>query len=600
MLAIKDWKFLVEKGRLVFGFEAASIDRNFLLNFFYQQAQGKHMDCYYWNLGYSQLQKLEEKNESICLSKTLLNIENKNVLQYLLETELNEPALYIIDDLCNFDEIDKETVRYRESQIQNLLDKFSNANVPSYLILLGEYVKFTNKLSAKAPVIRYSLPNEGEVQQIVSEFCKSEGLTLEDNTSLYKLVVACQGLPRGEINLSLSTYSALTDDPKQLAESILQHKIEQLRGNGLEFIASPDVDSAGGNDLLQQFLYDRVVKLNEPGARKYRLRPPRGMLLMGPPGTGKSLCAKLAAKALGYSLLALSWGNVLGSDNPDRTLAQILEVADCLDRVILLADDFDKGFTGWSEGGASRRLSQRLLTWMQEHTSNVMMVATINRIQLLPSEIKRRFDDGGIWFVDLPNMGAMYEIFLIHLSKYFPTQFASMQSPSPVGAGVGCRVWGVGKPSSLGEQPASTTIGSEEPYIAFSPTPYTPHPTPCAQRTSPWSDRDWYRLLKQYRGATPVEIALSVARCAQDFYCNLTPAQREAGEIEATVTIEDLLKQLDNFEMASKRDSEDLQAIRNTAYYARPASSFDRSRFAIGDRELFEYEAHEFEDVGIS
>jgi SpoVK/Ycf46/Vps4 family AAA+-type ATPase len=314
-------------------------------------------------------------------------------------------------------------------------------------------IKFTNKLSAKVPVIRYSFPNEGEVQQIVSEFCKSEGLTLKDNTSLYKLVVACGGLPRGEINLSLSTYSALTDDPKQLAESILQHKIEQLRGIGLEFIANPDVDSAGGNDLLQQFLYDRVVKLNEPGARKYRLRPPRGMLLMGPPGTGKSLCAKLAAKALGYSLLALSWGNVLGSDNPDRTLAQILEVADCLDRVILLADDFDKGFTGWSEGGASRRLSQRLLTWTVEHTSNVMMVATVNRIQLLPSEIKRRFDDGGIWFVDLPGMGAMYEIFLIHLCKYFPTQFEG--------------------------------------------------------KVSPWSDRDWYRLLKQYRGATPVEIALS-------------------------------------------------------------------------------------------
>ena len=94
---------------------------------------------------------------------------------------------------------------------------------------------------------------------------------------------------------------------------------------------------------------------------------------MGPPGTGKSLCAKLAAKALGYPLLGLSWGNVLGADNPDRALAQILEVADCLDNCVILADDFDKGFTGWTEGGASRRLSQRLLTWMQEHTSNALI-----------------------------------------------------------------------------------------------------------------------------------------------------------------------------------------------------------------------------------
>jgi SpoVK/Ycf46/Vps4 family AAA+-type ATPase len=244
----------------------------------------------------------------------------------------------------------------------------------------------------------------------------------------------------------------------------------------------------------------------------------------------------LAAKALGYSLLALSWGNVLGSDNPDKTLAKILEVADCLDRCILLGDDFDKGFTGWEEGGVSRRLSQRLLTWMQEHTSNVMLMATVNRIKLLPSEIKRRFDDGGIWFVDLPDMGAMYEIFRLHLAKYFPLQFAG---------------------------------GNE-----------------------PWNDREWYGLLKKYRGATPVEIAHAVERCAQDFYCGLSEEEREKAAVSAQVTVEALMAQLEQFEMASKRDAEDLQAIRNTAYYARPASSQDTSKFAIPKQELFEYQAH--------
>ena len=260
---------------------------------------------------------------------------------------------------------------------------------------------------------------------------------------------------------------------------------------------------------------------------------------MGPPGTGKNLIAKLAAKALGYPLLGLSWGNVLGADNPDKALAQILEVADCLDNCVILADDFDKGFTGWSEGGASRRLSQRLLTWMQEHTSNALMIATVNRIQLLPSEIKRRFDDGGIWFVDLPLWGAIRDIFLIHLAKYFPSQFAD--------------------------------------------------------RVDPWSERDWYRLLKGYQGSTPVEIANAVVRCAIEFYCNLSDEERLAAAITPMVTIDSLLAQLSQFKKASIRDAEDLQAIRNKAYYARPASSEDQSEYAVVRQELFEYQGHHLE-----
>jgi predicted AAA+ superfamily ATPase len=543
MLPLENWSLLAQRLRVV-GLEARSVDRDNIFSFFCHRSQEKQIPCYYWNSGYKRLQLIQFNFDKPDRTFQLVNSnfipDSEDILDFLLEkVSLGSPAIYILDDLCNFDEINLQQQRHRQSQIQNILHKFSLAEQSSYLILLGEYIQFSSKLLAEVPVLKYPLPNEFEVKSLVQKFCSDRGLQIKTKSSLQKLVIACGGLPRGEINLTLKTHALLSNDVEELAELVLSHKTKQLRGIGLEFIAEPDIDTAGGLDLLQQFLSETVVKLNEPSAKKYNLRPPRGMLLMGPPGTGKSLCAKLTAKALGYSLLALSWGNVLGSDNPDRTLASILEIADCLDKCILLADDFDKGFTGWEEGGVSRRLSQRLLTWMQEHTSNVMMVATVNRIQLLPSEIKRRFDDGGIWFVDLPDMGAMYEIFCIHLAKYFPAQF------------------GDGK--------------------------------------EPWSDRDWYRLLKSYRGATAVEIALSVARSAQDFYCSLTPEQRDEAEIEAQVTIDALLAQLAKFEMASVRDAEDLQAIRNTAYYARPASSSDTSRFAIKKQQLFDYQAHELE-----
>jgi SpoVK/Ycf46/Vps4 family AAA+-type ATPase len=110
------------------------------------------------------------------------------------------------------------------------------------------------------------------------------------------------------------------------------------------------------------------------------------MLLWGPPGTGKSLSAKLAAKKLGYALLAVSWGNILGSSSPDRALSKILDTADHLGGCVLFADDFDKGFSGWdsnADGGIARRLSQKLLTWMAEHETEVLMLATVNRLSAL-------------------------------------------------------------------------------------------------------------------------------------------------------------------------------------------------------------------------
>jgi hypothetical protein len=427
----------------------------------------------------------------------------------------------------------------REAQLQNIWQQYQDQETSSYLVLMGEYIQFGNRLKG-IEVLKYGLPDGQEVKSIIDQFCNGQELALDSPELRHRLAVACQGLPRGEIETILPRYAGLNSDLVTTIEAILNYKINQWRGLGLEFIAEPDVTTAGGLDLLQQFLQEKVVKLNEPSARYYKLRPPRGMLLLGPPGTGKTLSAKLAAKALGYSLLGLSWGNILGAENPDGMLAKILATADALNKVILLADDFDKGFTGWESGGVSQRLSQRLLTWMQEHNSDVMLVATVNRIQLLPSELKRRFDDGGIWFVDLPEMGAIYEIFLVHLSKYFPSQFG--------------------------------------------------------EKKDPWSEREWYRLLRAYRGATAVEIAQAVERCAVNFYCGLSKDDREKKAIPATIKIEDLFGQLDEFVMASRRDAEELQAIRNRAYYCRNASSKDCSRFAIGEQALFEYQPHRFEE----
>ncbi len=536
---LKYWLTQAKLNKIITAIEINPIDIELLFGYFDKFAKSLKIPLYYWNLGYESWQKVEikEHQKAELTSDIKINgtVEPNFLLKFLLQSDEIPSGIYLLDDLCNFEELDVQIIREREALIANLERKYEIADSSVYLVLLGEYLQFSSRLAARIPRFKIPLPDRAEVETLARTYLVGEELTKK--LDWHKLVTALQGLPYGEIELLLPTHSQTNAD--LLIEKIIDHKINRWRGLGLEFFAEPDVETAGGNDLLQKYLHEVLVKLNESGARQYNLRPPKGMLLMGPPGTGKSLIAKLAAKALGYPLLGLSWGNILGADNPDRALAQILEVADCLDNCVILADDFDKGFTGWTEGGASRRLSQRLLTWMQEHTSNALMIATVNRIQLLPSEIKRRFDDGGIWFVDLPHRGAIRDIFLIHLAKYFPAQFADEKDP--------------------------------------------------------WSERDWYRLLKGYQGATPVEIANAVVRCAIEFYCNLSDEERLAAAVTPAVTIDALLAQLSQFKKASIRDAEDLQAIRNKAYYARPASSADDSEYAVVRQELFEYQGHHLE-----
>ena len=535
--SIEQWANLARSGIAVLGLEYYTIDRNFVFDYFYKQAQKRNVALYYWNLGYLAIQKVVSKNKQIySFSSTELIPPNSDVLQCLLASKNN--GIFLVDDIANFKAASPHHQLRVESQIQNIIDeyKLSQSGCERTLVLLAEEFNFSNKLR-EVPILKYPLPNVFEVESLAEQFCQSINL-IGSEISLKRLTVACQGLPRGEIELILQRYSQLGKLEK-ITEAILDYKVQSLRGLGLEFVSEPDVAKVGGLDLLQEYLSERVIKLNEASAVKYGLRPPRGMMLLGPPGTGKTLTAKMTAKAMGYTLLAMSLGNVMGSTNPDFNLRRILEVADAISQVVLLADDFDKGFTGWDSGGVARRLSQRLLTWMQEHTSNVLMLATCNRIKLLPAEVVRRFDDGGIWFVDLPSMGEMYEVFQVHLAKHFPAQFKGDRNP--------------------------------------------------------WTDRDWYRLLKAYRGSTPVEIANAVRRVANAKYCNLSTIERKQAQVNLHIEIEELQAQLEQFIKASQRDSEDLQAIRNTAYYARPASSKDESRFAIEAQELFEYKPHSLE-----
>ena len=488
---------------------------------------------FYWNNGYRDLVKLSLETPHLRYSPTTSTETCDNPLLLIQEKKL--PAgLYIFDNLLDFDLLSLEDKSIRESQIYNCANRLVHQPEVS-IILLGEWIQLSPKLRLKLNQIQLGLPNSQEIAQTLAAEIKQKPPV--------KLISACQGLSWGDIYYELAQSTSQTESIipiplEALAEKFLSLK-ENILNNSelkLEYFSKIEIPRLGGNDLLNKFLFEKLIKLNEPNANRYGLKPPKAMLFVGPPGTGKSLTAKMTAKALGYTLMGMSFGDILGSDNPDRIVSLLLELAQSMGKVILFLDDWDKGLGNWESGGAARRIVQKFLTWMQEHTSSVITIATVNRIELLPAELIRRFDDGGIWMLDLPNRGAIYDIFNIYLAKCFPHQFSSSN------------------PESVSD--------------------------------TPWDMEQWNELIDESTECTPVEIADVVQTCLVDWYCALDEKDRVSSASIPTIDFEYLLTKVMQINKASVRASESIQAMRNNAWFAKPASSPDSSPFKLPEEVL--------------
>lgn len=207
---------------------------------------------------------------------------------------------------------------------------------------------------------------------------------------------------------------------------ILSEKKQLIRRNGiLEYMEVDEtIDSVGGLEELKVWLRQRANAFSEK-AREYGLPQPKGMLILGVPGCGKSLIAKTTSRLWGLPLLRLDMGRVYDGSMVGRSEANLrnaLKTAESISPAILFIDEMDKAFAGGagssdSDGGTSSRIFASFLTWMQEKKSPVFVLATANRVERLPGEFLRkgRFDE--IFFVDLPNAEERKEIFRIHLTK---------------------------------------------------------------------------------------------------------------------------------------------------------------------------------------
>jgi hypothetical protein len=241
------------------------------------------------------------------------------------------------------------------------------------------------------------------------------------NIDLYspELLRQCLGLYRQELIRLLES-----------GMDIAKYKKQKLLTRGILNIPDPHCEPVGLENITR-ILAD-VKKLLSPEAEAAGIPFPKGMILMGPPGTGKSLVAKTAAQQMGVPLLCANWGGLLSPvpGQSEDNLRVLLETAETLSPCVLLWDDFDKAFVSSNlsvESGPEKRIAGMMLTWLQERTAPVFSIVTCNRITQLPPELKRRFD----WQIsqDLPKEGHRYEMFKSHLALYcaHPPEFSKEQ-----------------------------------------------------------------------------------------------------------------------------------------------------------------------------
>ncbi len=331
-----------------------------------------------------------------------------------------EPSIFIFKDLHPFIEA-PVTTRWLRDAIASF------KGTQKTIMLMSPLQLVPAELEKEVVVLDFPLPDMTELNQVLDrqlEQNRNRRLTTDGREKLLK---AALGLTKDEAE---KVYRKAQVTAGHLSENevdvVLSEKKQLIRRNGILEYMEEDatIDAVGGLDELKRWLKQRSNAFTER-AREYGLPQPKGMLILGVPGCGKSLIAKTTSRLWGLPLLRLDMGRVYDGSMVGRSEANLrnaLKTAESISPAILFIDELDKAFAGTagsgdSDGGTSSRIFGSFLTWMQEKTSPVFVMATANRVERLPGEFLRkgRFDE--IFFVDLPTTEERKEIFKIHLNK---------------------------------------------------------------------------------------------------------------------------------------------------------------------------------------
>ena len=353
----------------------------------------------------------------------------RNPLQALeLVERLNAetPALFLLKDFNRF--LTDLSISRKLRNISRILKL-----QPKTIIIIGSDLTIPKELQDLITVLQFQLPLKDEIEQELNRLVKSLNIKIEPQLS-ENLTRACQGLSLERIRRVLSkiitTYKTIDDNSIKVLLSEKKQIISQTEI--LEYSSVDEkITNLGGLDTLKDWLKKRKTAFGTQ-ASNYGLPTPRGLLLIGIQGTGKSLTAKVIANDWQLPLLKLDVGKLFGGivGESESRLRQMIHVAETISPCILWIDEIDKAFTNTEskgDSGTSNRVLATFISWLSEKKKPVFVISTANNIDLLPLEIirKGRFDE--IFFLDLPQKDEREEIFKIHLQEFRPNSWQSFE-----------------------------------------------------------------------------------------------------------------------------------------------------------------------------
>ena len=357
--------------------------------------------------------------------------DSKSPLRALeLAVQYPEPAIFVLKDFHAFlgghgRPLDSLVVR----SLRDVVPQLKQSSKPKSLMIVAPTLVLPLDLQKDVQVIDFDLPSFDEILAALREMIaanKASGriaIDLKDSEDKL-LATAALGLTLQEAENAFAR--AMVEDGKLDASDvdvILQEKQQIIRKTQiLEFINSDlSIDDVGGLENLKRWLVKRNRSWLEE-ARRYCLPPPKGVLITGVPGCGKSLVAKSISAMWKLPLLRLDIGRIFSGivGSSEENVRTAIKTAEAIAPSILWIDEIEKGFSGTGssgDSGTATRVFGTFLTWMQEKTKPVFVIATANNIHSLPPEMLRkgRFDE--IFFVDLPTKAERADIFLLHLKK---------------------------------------------------------------------------------------------------------------------------------------------------------------------------------------
>lgn len=290
----------------------------------------------------------------------------------------------------------------------------------SFIVILAPIVQIPTELEKAIVVIEHELPDRAQLHQI-AESMATEPSDLPEGAELERLLDASAGLSRlqaeGAYGLSLVRHGRITSD------AVWEVKSAELQRSGLLSLhrGSESFSDLGGLAALKQFCQQTL----QPREHRVPEARPRGVLLLSPPGCGKSAFAKALGNETGRPTIQLDIGSLMGGlvGQTEEQTRRALRIIDAMAPSVVWIDELEKGLSGvqssgQSDSGVTARLFGNLLTWLNDHTSDSFVVATCNDISKLPPEFSRaeRFD--GVFFIDLPGQAEKDVIWEMYLARF--------------------------------------------------------------------------------------------------------------------------------------------------------------------------------------